>query len=141
MKSKGIKVILTDIDCTLIEYKGTAISRENMAKLQEAKKKGFRLYALSNTRNHRYKIVSMMLGIPVITGARKPLQNGFRRIVKELKCRKQEMVMAGDRITADIFGGNLFGIYTIYVKAIEKNAPLYYWLLLQFEKFMYWLFK
>jgi uncharacterized protein len=141
LKSAGFKVILLDIDCTLIEYKSSFIYPENMVKLNQAIKKGFKVYAITNSKIHRKEVLSKLLGIPVLSNARKPFQSGFKRIQSELHCTKRDMVMIGDRITADILGGNIFGIHTIYVKAIDTNAPLYYRILLNFERFMYWLVK
>jgi HAD superfamily phosphatase (TIGR01668 family) len=139
LKAQGINVMLIDVDCTVIEFHGNHVPKPNKSKLEEAKRKGFTLYALTNST--RDKEILQILKIPAITNAKKPLTMGFKRIQRLLNCSKKQMVMIGDRITADIFGGNIFGIKTIYVKPIMTNLPWYYRLLIQFENFMYFLVK
>lgn len=55
---------------------------------------------------------------------RKPNPLFFEYVLKELDAKPEQTVMIGDRLHADVFGGNHMGMFTIYVK---KHGPIDYW--------------
>lgn len=55
---------------------------------------------------------------------RKPNPEFFTHVLNELNAKPHETVMIGDRLIADILGGNKMGIHTIYVK---KRGAIDYW--------------
>lgn len=55
---------------------------------------------------------------------RKPNPLFFDYVLKELKTTPEKTVMIGDRLHADVFGGNRMGMFTVYVK---KRGAIDYW--------------
>jgi predicted HAD superfamily phosphohydrolase YqeG len=47
---------------------------------------------------------------------RKPNQAFYERILTELRADPKKCVMVGDKLRADVYGGNKAGMYTILVK-------------------------
>jgi predicted HAD superfamily phosphohydrolase YqeG len=55
---------------------------------------------------------------------RKPNPLFFEYVLGELDAKPEETVMIGDRLHADVLGGNRMGMFTVYVK---KHGPIDYW--------------
>lgn len=55
---------------------------------------------------------------------RKPNPLFFNKVLAELQAKPEQTVMIGDRLHADVLGGNRMGMYTIY---IGKRGPIDYW--------------
>jgi FMN phosphatase YigB (HAD superfamily) len=55
---------------------------------------------------------------------RKPNPLFFQYVLDELNAKPRQAVMIGDRLHADVLGGNRAGIYTVYVK---KRGAIDYW--------------
>ena len=61
------------------------------------------------------------LGIGGVAWSMKPSTRGLRKIKKEHKVHKNEMVMIGDQIVTDILAGNRFRVMTILVDPLGKK--------------------
>jgi len=93
--------------------------------LTELKKKGYKLGIISNTVTSREEHVRMALRkidtekyfsvivTSVDVGHDKPDERIFLTALRKLKVKPQEAVMVGNRISADIMGGNRMGMKTI----------------------------
>lgn len=121
-----IKVIMFDMDNTLIDYSSRKYSKELKAWVKELKRKDVKVYILSNSLS--YKTVSRVakeLGMQYTYNAKKPFLKGFEDIKNKEKISKNEMIMIGDQMFTDIWGGNRFGIKTILVSPIEKKERIH----------------
>ena len=124
-KEKGIRLILTDLDNTLISYK------ENMptSKLFEFKDKiinsGIELIIVSNSRKERVENFSKELGVPFVKFSTKPFKRGINKAIYKVAhgCySKNQVILLGDQIITDILGGNRCQINTCFIKAIDKTT-------------------
>ena len=79
----------------------------------------------SNNTSDRLKPYLEDLGIGGVAWSMKPLTRGLRKIKKDYKLKKKEMVMIGDQMVTDIFAGNRFRIMTILVDPLgEKDLKI-----------------
>lgn len=60
--------------------------------------------------------------LPVVIG--KPQKHIYQQLRANLKCKKSEMVMVGDRLSTDIKGANDYGIDTILVLSGETKRSM-----------------
>ena len=121
LKENKIKVLILDVDNTLINYKKEITPKViNWAK--DLKKQGIKLYILSNS-NHKEKVekVANTLKISYKYFAKKPLKFGFLKIQKELEEKAENIGVVGDQIFTDIIGGNRCKMFTILVDPIDKK--------------------
>lgn len=119
-----IKVLLLDVDNTLIDY-NKKIEQSVIDWAKNLKGQGIKLYILSNT-NDKQKVekVANKIDIPYQHLAMKPLKKGFLKVQKTLKEKPEAIAVVGDQIFTDIVGGNRSKMFTILVDPIAKKD---YW--------------
>ncbi|KRK49223.1 YqeG family HAD IIIA-type phosphatase [Secundilactobacillus kimchicus] len=118
LKELGIKVVLTDLDNTLIAWNnpyGTQELRTWMAALKAA---GIALVVVSNNSQTRVDRAVSKLELPFVSRALKPLTRGIKKAMHDYQVTKDEVVMVGDQLLTDIWAANNSGIASILVKPI-----------------------
>lgn len=122
LRRRGIRAILTDLDNTLVPWRGSDISPEVQAWVQDALAKGMKFCIVSNTRTmSRLRTLSTAFGIPYVTKGLKPRRIGFRAALELLGVDVSEAVVLGDQVFTDVLGGNRLGAYTILVRPIHPR--------------------
>jgi hypothetical protein len=125
LKIRGIKGIITDLDNTLVAWDVKNATPEVIQWFQLMKDHDIKVTILSNNKLERVKAFSDPLGTPYVYSARKPLGKAFKKVAKEMKLPKEEIVVIGDQLLTDVLGGNLAGFYTILVVPIvESDAKI-----------------
>ena len=121
----GIRLILTDLDNTLVSYKDGEVNEKLLKWLEDRKNEGFEVMIVSNNSSVlRVKEFAEKLGIPYVARAAKPLKGGFKKILK-LASRKyspNEIVAIGDQLMTDVFAANRMNYTSILVKAIDRKT-------------------
>jgi HAD superfamily phosphatase (TIGR01668 family) len=137
----NIKGIVLDIDNTLIDYKET-LSDAVKNWVYEAKKRGYKLCILTNTsKEKKAQKVSNILGLEYIKLAKKPTRGGYRKAIKLLGFKAEEIAMVGDQLLTDVLGANIMKMVSIYVNPINQKEvwytkfkrPIEKWLLKSFN--------
>lgn len=120
----NVKGILLDVDNTLIDYHKNL--SDNIVKwVQEAKTRGFKICILSNSnKEEKIKRVAEKLGLEYIMFARKPSQVGFKKAIKLLDLKPENIAMVGDQVFTDVLGANIAKMVSIYVDPIDRKE---YW--------------
>ncbi|MCI1856595.1 MAG: YqeG family HAD IIIA-type phosphatase [Sporolactobacillus sp.] len=121
LKQKGIKGLITDLDNTLVPWNEPDVTPELIGWFDSLRQAGIAALILSNNSERRVKTFSAPAGVPYIYRAHKPLVYGFRRAMQQLHVRPDELVVAGDQIMTDIWGGNLIGAHTILVVPVAAS--------------------
>ncbi|MGQ9736257.1 MAG: YqeG family HAD IIIA-type phosphatase [Thermaceae bacterium] len=124
LTSRGLKGIILDIDNTLLPYEAKEIPREVSAWLESLKRAGIPIYLLSNTKPSRFRHVQALLNLPGHAPALKPWF-GFRRAIRALGLKPEEVAVVGDQVFTDVLGGNLAGAYTILVPPLAEQEFFY----------------
>ncbi len=120
LKARNKKLILLDVDHTLVEWKGEAPAAGVAEWLKKAQEMGFQLCLISNTRRPaRLMRLSESLNIPVVRGRMKPSRAMFRLALVKFNCAPEEAIMVGDQLVTDIFGANRSGIDAIWVEKMD----------------------
>lgn len=129
LKENGIKLISFDIDDTLndillnkIESKAPVFkvkmpgdAKELFSKL---KSMGFIVALLTNSGADLAKEVCEQLNADgYIARANKPETTNFKALQEKFNVDKSQMAHVGDKMRADIYGGNKFGIVTCLVRS------------------------
>lgn len=120
LAAAGKRLILLDVDNTLVQWKGEEPSPEILAWLSDAKAQGFQLCLISNTRRPaRLMRLSEKLEIPVVRGRMKPSRAMYRLALATFRVPADQAVMVGDQLVTDVFGANRSGIDAIWVERME----------------------
>ncbi len=121
LKKENIKGIICDIDNTIVPYDEKIVKKDVKNWLEKVQKKGFKVCLISNGFKKRVKNFEKQLNIPAIGRAIKPRQKAFIKALDILKLKKEEIVVIGDQIFTDVWGGNRMGLKTILVDPLVKK--------------------
>lgn len=120
LKDQGKKLILLDVDHTLVKWKQENFDPTVITWLEEAKALGFQLCILSNTRHpDRLARISEYLKIDYLRGKFKPSREMYLEALTRYSVEPEQAVMIGDQMMTDILGANRSGIDAIWVQKMD----------------------
>ena len=132
LEKLGVKHLLFDLDQTLrrpYTRKLHPTVVQLLSTVQSSRK--FKTLNLVSNNQRNLKRFSEPIGANVFQPfrkglrlIRKPNPAFFDYVLRELDCKPEQAVMIGDRLHADVLGGNRAGMYTIYMK---KRGAIDYW--------------
>lgn len=120
LKSQGKKVILTDLDNTLVGTDVAVPTPEVLSFLEQAKTLGFEVIIVSNNNKERVSAFAKDLAIVAHHKSLKPLTVKLRRVLKNHT--RSEVVMMGDQLMTDVLVAKRLGLYTILVEPVVLSA-------------------
>lgn len=120
LANSGKKLILLDVDNTLLPWRSETIPPSSFTWVEEAKRAGLKLCILSNTRHPaRLDRIAKKFDVPYLMGRFKPSPAMYRQALKQFGVSPQEAVMIGDQLFTDILGANRSGIEAIWVRPMS----------------------
>ena len=120
LAEKGIKLVLADLDNTLVPYRVIQPSKSVVDWKKALEAHGIRLFLLSNSRKPgRAQCFAQRLGIPYQGHSGKPKKAGYLRAMERMGARPEETVMVGDQIFTDTLGANNAGVIPLLVRPIR----------------------
>jgi hypothetical protein len=120
LAAKGVKLVLADLDNTLVAYKVPAPTPEVVAWKNALADQGIRLFILSNSRKPgRAQNFAQALGVPFQGHSGKPKRAGYLRAMERMGCTPQQTVMIGDQIFTDVLGANNAGVTPLLILPIR----------------------
>lgn len=121
LKKRGIKGIITDLDNTLVEWDRPDATPKVIEWVKEMEKENIKVTIVSNNNRERVESFSTPLNIQYIFRAKKPLRRAYERALEIMGLAKDEVVVVGDQLLTDVFGGNRGGFYTILVLPVAST--------------------
>ncbi len=123
LKKQGIRVLLVDIDNTLVPYYENYPDSKTKKFLALAKDNIFDVILVSNNNKKRVSEFAKNLGLPYYYFSLKPLSITYRKIMKKFNYQAKEIAMIGDQLLTDVVGANLLKIYSVLVEPlVEKDG-------------------
>ncbi len=120
--SSGKRLLLLDVDNTLLEWRSEDIPETTHKWVDDAKALGFRLCILSNTRNpERLDRLAKALGLEYLLGKFKPSRQMFLEALKKFGTEADDAIMVGDQMFTDVLGANRSGIDAILVRQMAPK--------------------
>ena len=114
----GIEGLILDIDETLrTEMK--AIPKCNEGWLDKVKQQ-FKVIVVSNGIDKNIEDFLKKKGIDYISFAHKPLKKSFIKACKQLDIQPEKVLVLGDGLWADIYGGKRNNMKTARVKGVDR---------------------
>ena len=120
LADRGVKLVLADLDNTLVPYKVTEPPAEVTAWKKALEAAGITLFLLSNSRKPgRVRSFAEKLGIPCQGCSGKPKKAGYLKAMERMGCTPEQTVMVGDQIFTDTLGANNAGVTPLLVEPIR----------------------
>ena len=124
LKKAGVRLVLTDLDNTLENYKAWSPRSEIKEWAAEFQKYGLVLFVITNNKRERGRAYLEDLGVPYICCADKPKPTMLLKAMKQFNAKPEETVMIGDQVFTDVLAGKRAGIRTLLVRPIDLSNPL-----------------
>ncbi len=124
IKKEKIELIILDMDNTLIDN-----NKKYNSSLKEwiknMKDNNINLCILSNSPfGEKVKQIAGELNMSYEFNATKPLLKGFKKVIEKNDVKRENVLMIGDQIFTDVWGGNRIGLKTILVTPINKSESI-----------------
>ena len=120
LKNKGIKLVLADLDNTLVAYHVPEPTQEVVNWKNALEAEGIQLFVLSNSRKPgRAQRFADALGVPFQGHSGKPKKKGYLRAMERMAALPHETVMIGDQIFTDVLGANNAGVTPMLILPIR----------------------
>ena len=120
LAARGIRLVLADLDNTLVPYKETEPTRAVRTWKDALAAEGITLFLLSNSRKPgRAQNFAQALGVPFQGRSGKPRRRGYLQAMERMGCTPAQTVMVGDQIFTDVLGANRSGVTPLLVKPIR----------------------
>ncbi|MBI5975776.1 YqeG family HAD IIIA-type phosphatase [Staphylococcus canis] len=124
LKKRQIKGVITDLDNTLVGWDEAEPTPKVKEWFKSLSDRGIKVTVVSNNNEKRVKSFCQSLDVDYIFKARKPLGKSLRKATKQMRLKKEEVVVIGDQMMTDVFGGNRNGLYTIMVVPVKNSDGL-----------------
>ncbi len=121
IKEKNIKVILTDLDNTLIAWNNPNGTKELREWLKEMQENQIPVIIVSNNSNKRVSRVAEQMNLEYLSNALKPSAAGINKIIKKLSIKRENVIFVGDQLLTDVYAANNAKIRSILVKPIIET--------------------
>lgn len=119
----GIKLLLLDLDNTLVPY-GTETAPVRLLNwVDSLKKAGIEPFILSNNHGGRPRLFAELLSIEYVDRAGKPSAKNLLRVLSQKGISPENAAIIGDQIYTDVLAGKRAGILTIAVRPIKFSNP------------------
>lgn len=121
----GISGILFDIDNTLEPYHAKVPSERTIQLFENLKSRGI-LYAIISN-NHKERVEEFASAIPsdFYYESLKPKTENIFLAIEKMNLSKDKVVIIGDQIFTDIWGGKRAGIRSIFVNKLSDNEGFF----------------
>jgi len=116
LTARGVRGLILDLDNTLVPWGVREAPGALEGWVRGARAAGLQLCIVSNNGGSRVTALAGALGVPVLTGARKPLPGKLRRALVLMGTTAETTALVGDQVFTDVLGGNGLGLYTILVR-------------------------
>ncbi len=118
LKEQGIKLIICDLDNTLVPHFTKFPTKIAIDFAQAVKDNDMEFILISNNTRKRVSLFAEKLKVDYIANAKKPLPFAMNRTIKKFNFKPQEVVVVGDMIITDILSANLLHMESILVQPL-----------------------
>ena len=124
IEKESIELIMLDMDNTLIDN-NKKYNKQLKEWIKNMGDHNVKLCILSNSPfGDKVKQIANELNMSYEFNATKPLLKGFKKVIAQHNIPKGRVLMIGDQIFTDVWGGNRVGVKTILVTPINKQESI-----------------
>ncbi len=126
IKSLGVKVIVLDIDNTLVTYGMAEPTQEVIFWVRDMQEAGLSLSIASNNHAERVDRFNEKLGLFTICESGKPSRRAVKAAAAHFGVESKECVVIGDQIFTDVLCASRSGAVSVLVKPLPYHENLFF---------------
>ncbi len=123
LKARGIKLLLLDIDNTLLPYSSEIPDEKLLGWIRGLEDAGIELFIISNNRSERPHRIAPRLGLDYVARAGKPSTKAAVEAMRRFGARPEETAAVGDQVYIDVLMAHRCGAAAILVEPIKFTNP------------------
>nr|AUG32259.1 HAD-superfamily phosphatase subfamily IIIA [Paulinella longichromatophora] len=122
LRKRHLKVLILDVDCTLIPPYQSKLPGSVKAWLKNARDH-FTIHLFSNNPSgHHIGSLGKELETSFTTSASKPRSQILSKVLSEINVPARKVALIGDRLFTDTLAGNQLGLFTVLVTPIGVRS-------------------
>lgn len=121
LKQHKIKVLVCDIDNTLVAHDEAYPDENVKAFIKRVKAAGIQVVLVSNNVKERVETFAHELDVKTYPFAKKPLKGTYLKMMRDCGCKPKEIAVLGDQLLTDMLGANRVGFYTILTHPVAQK--------------------
>lgn len=122
---RGIKLVILDIDNTLVTYDDEYPTERNMSWFAALKKAGADIVFVSNNHEPRVKKYAEAAGFDYYFEAAKPFPRCYRDAIKKRNLLPSQCAAVGDQIFTDVLAAHFAGSEALLVEPIKDLTSMF----------------
>ena len=127
LKNRNIKVIIFDLDNTIMTVDTEEVPSDRVVELFQKLKKEFKLFIASNNHKERVRRIGKYMDVHAFYSVVKPTKKIKKLLLHKYDVKMDEVAIIGDQVVTDVFMGNRLKMYTILVDPLgEKDLKVTY---------------
>jgi len=135
-KNKQKKIIICDLDNTLLPYKCNQPSKKLYELVERLKENSIKLVIISNNKKKKVSYIASKLKVEYISFAIKPLTFKLKSYIKKKHLKKEDIIYIGDQIFKDMIIANTTKIDKILTNPLSNKMHLSNHLFMPIEKML-----
>lgn len=125
LRKKGIKLLICDIDNTLVGHDDPEVTAEVRQFATKIEKAGIELVLISNNTVERARAFAQQLQVAYYGFAKKPFRITYQQVLKDYKLQNTEIASLGDQLLTDVLGSRRMGFFTILADPLYSEDNNY----------------
>ena len=141
LRNKGIKMLICDIDNTLVPFDQHYPDDGVFAFIEDLKKNDIIHVLISNNKTFRVKEFAKVLNFSYYPSVKKQLKITYRKVLNDFQIYKGEVATLGDQLLTDVLGSKRIGLLTILAKPLVTRDINYTKINRFIERYVYQLLE
>lgn len=122
---EGYKLILMDLDNTLLGYQEQELSKEKEELVKRIQEIGFKIILITNNHKKRIEKIAKTLNVDFAYSVRKPFGYKLKKLMEKNNFTSSNTICIGDQLVTDIQAGNKLSLYTILIDSIDRKKEIF----------------
>ncbi len=126
LKSRGIKLLICDIDNTLVTYDDPVPTESLTDWFELMKRAEITVAFVSNNHAERVERFNEKLGYIAFADAHKPFIGKIKKVMKKTGISSETTALLGDQLLTDAAAAKLAGLHCMIVPPIKDKKSLFF---------------
>ena len=126
LRGQGVRALILDVDNTLTLPEQQSVAPDIKNWLTDMKSHSIGLAIVSNNSRERIEPFARRIGVMFISKAKKPLPGGYKKAVRLMGMKPEQVAVVGDQIYTDVLGARMSGLKAWLVEPFVQEEKAFF---------------